>query len=77
MVAVVDVVTLFVLTTTLPVVLPADIVTLEGTLTTEGLSLERVTTAPPGRAGVARVIVATEVFPPRIVVGLSTKEASN
>src|SRR5262245_39357351 len=57
-----------------PLVAPAAIVTLAGTVATLVLALERVTTAPPLGAPLVSVTVPCEVFPPVTVVGLSVRD---
>src|SRR5215469_9044962 len=70
------VVTVFVLTVKLAVVLPAATVTLEGTVATAVLLLDRVTTVPPDGAGPLRVTVPTDGEGPLTVVGFKLKDAS-
>ena len=70
------IVTVFVLTAKLAVVLPAATVTLEGTVATALLLLERVTTAPPDGAGPESVTVPVEAVPPTTEVGLRLTELS-
>ena len=52
------------------VVLPANTVTDEGTAALLGLLLDKATTKPLAGAGVVSVTVATELLPPRTLVGL-------
>jgi hypothetical protein len=55
-------------------VAPAETVTLDGTVATPVLLLERATTAPPLGAGPFNVTVALEEFPPVRLEGLSVNE---
>jgi hypothetical protein len=73
-VALVEVVTVFVVTVKLAVVLPAVTVTLAGTVATPVLLLERVTTVPPDGAGPEMVIVLVEGEPPLTEVGFKVSE---
>ncbi len=57
-----------------PLVLPAGIVTLAGTVA-DVLLLEREIVSPPAGAAVPTVTVPFEVFPPTTELGLSTREA--
>ena len=66
--------TMFVFTGKVALVAPAGTVTLAGTEATDGLLLERETTAPPLGAGPFRVTVPVEGFPPVTVVGLRLSE---
>jgi hypothetical protein len=63
--------TIFVLTVKVALVAPAGTVTLPlgGTVATDGLLLERETTAPPPGAGPFSVTVPVEGFPPVTLVG--------
>jgi hypothetical protein len=65
------VVTVLVVTVKVAVLLLAGTVTLDGTVATAVLLLDRVTTAPPVRAGPLRVIVAVEELPPTTLPGAS------
>ena len=71
---VVEAVTALVLTVKDALVAPAGTVTLEGTLATVVLLLERATSAPPAGAGPVRVTVPVEEFPPVAVVGFNERE---
>ena len=53
---------------------PAETVTLESTVATEVLLLERLTTAPPLGAGALSVTVPIESSPPFTVEGLSVSD---
>jgi hypothetical protein len=55
-------------------VAPAEIVTLEGTVTTAGLLLERETRAPPLGAGPLSVTAPTEGDPPTTGLGVKLRE---
>ena len=55
-------------------VLPADTVTVDGTVATDVLLLERLTVAPPEGAAPVRVTVPVELFPPFTLVGFRVKE---
>jgi hypothetical protein len=61
------------LTVKLALVAPAATVTLEGTVTTDVLALEREITAPPLGAGLFKTTVPVELFPPVTLMGLSWK----
>jgi hypothetical protein len=74
MVTVVDAPTTLVLTVNDALVAPAATVTLEGTLATVVLLLERATCAPPAGAGPLNVTVPVEKFPPVTLVGFSESE---
>lgn len=74
MVADVDVVTDTVLTVKVPLVAPAAMVTLAGTLAVAGLLLESVTTAPPAGAAAVKVAVPVEAAGPTTLVGLTDTE---
>ena len=66
-----------VLTVKVAVVAPAGTVTVEGTLATEVLLLERATCAPPAGAGPLRVTVPVEdCTPPITLLGLSASETT-
>ena len=56
------------------VVEPAATVTLEGTVATEPLLLERENVTPPLGAALFRVICPVEELPPLTLVGLSATE---
>src|SRR5207302_643793 len=71
MVTVFDAATPLVFTVKVAVVAPPGIVTLGGTLATDGSLLERMTCAPPAGAGPLSVTVPVEGFPPITVVGFS------
>ena len=58
-----------VVTANVPLVVPAAMVSVAGTLATAVLLLARVTTAPPVGAGPLRVTVAVEAVPPWTLVG--------
>ena len=64
------------LTVKLAVVCPADTVTLDGTVATDGLPLWSVTVAPPEGAAPLRVTVPVELFPPVTLVGFRVSEES-
>jgi hypothetical protein len=68
--------TLCVLTVKVALVLPAGTVTLDGTVATDVLLLERVTTAPPEGAPELRVTVPVELFAPLTLVGFRVSEVS-
>ena len=63
-------------TVKLAVVLPADTVTLDGTVATDVLLLLRPTDAPPEGAADVRVTVPVELLPPVTLVGFSVNEES-
>ena len=63
-------------TVNVPLVEPATIVTLAGTVATPGVALESVTNAPPTPAGPSRVSVPCDVVPPMTLAGLSEIERS-
>ena len=63
-----------VVTVNVALVLPADTVTLEGTVATEVELLERVTAVPPVGAGPESVTVPVEGEGPMTVVGLRVRE---
>ena len=66
-----------VLTVKVAVVAPAGTVTVEGTLATEVLLLERATCAPPAGAGPLRVTVPVEdCTPPITLLGFNESEAT-
>ena len=66
--------TLCVWTVKLALVWPADTVTLDGTVATCVLLLERVTVAPPEGAAELRVTVPVELFLPLTLVGFKVSE---
>ena len=74
MVTVVELVEAEVVTWNAAVVEPAATVTLAGTVATEVLLLDKVTTVPPLGAGLLRVICPVEEFPPLTLVGLRASE---
>ena len=74
MVTEVEVATAVVVTVKVPEVAPAATVTLAGTVATDVLLLERVTTAPPVGAGPLRVTVPVEEVPPVTLVGFRVTE---
>lgn len=63
-----------VLTVKLALVAPALTVTLDGTVATDVLLLDRVTVAPPPGAGELKVTVPVELFPPLTDVGLRASD---
>ena len=63
-------------TVAVPLVFPAAIVTLAGSVATAVFLLESATTAPPEGAAPDKVTVACEVFPPTTVAGLSVIDES-
>ncbi|HZD32492.1 MAG TPA: hypothetical protein VE779_12625 [Candidatus Angelobacter sp.] len=69
-------VTALVVTVNVAVVLPADTVTLPGTVAAEVKLLESVTTAPPEGAGPDSVTVPVEGAGPVTVVGFRVSEFS-
>jgi len=69
MVTELDVDTAVVVTLKLTLVAPAGTVTLDGTLATPALLLDRLTAAPPLGAGALSVTVPIEELPPVTVVG--------
>ena len=69
-----DVDTAVVVTVKLALVAPAGTVTLDGTLATPALLLDRLTTAPPLGAGALSVTVPIEELPPVTVVGFKMRE---
>ena len=77
-----EIVTVLVVTTTLvvivkfAVVVPAGMVTLPGTIATNGALLARVTGAPPAGAGPDMVTVAVEELNPFTVVGFRVRDES-
>jgi hypothetical protein len=75
-VTLVAVLTPVVVTVNVPVVLPAGIVMLAGTVATVVLLLVSVTTAPPVGAATPSVTVPWLLAPPSTVVGVSTTELS-
>jgi hypothetical protein len=75
MVTEVVVATGFVLTVKLALVAPAATVTLDGTVATFVLLLDRLTTAPPLGAGPLNVTVPVEELPPVTLDGLNVSEA--
>jgi hypothetical protein len=66
--------TLVVLTVKVALVLPAAMVTLEGTVATDVFPLVSVTTAPPEGALPLRVTVPVELLPPLTLVGFRVNE---
>jgi hypothetical protein len=76
MVTGVDAVTLLLLAVKMALVAPAGMVTLEGTVTTPVLLLERETRTPPLGAGALSVTVPEEGDPPTTLVGLNESEVS-
>jgi hypothetical protein len=74
MVAVVEAVTVRVVTLKAAPVAPAGTVTLAGTVATAELLLEREMTAPPLRAGPLSVTLPVEGNPPLTLVGFSVSE---
>ena len=60
----------------LPLVSPAGIVILDGTLATDGTSLARVTTSPPSGAGSGSVTVPVDGLPPVTLFGLTVNDES-
>lgn len=66
--------TLCVLTVKLALVLPADTVTLDGTVTTDVLLLVSGTTTPPEGAAALRVTVPVELLRPVTLVGFRVSE---
>ena len=66
--------TFCVLTVKFAEVAPAGTVTLPGTVATEVLLLDSVTTAPPLGAAPLRVTVPVELLPPLTLVGLRLRE---
>jgi hypothetical protein len=75
-VTVVEKTTTDVFTMKVALVAPATTVTLAGTLATEGLLLERETTAPPLGAGPLNVTVPVDELPPVTLDGLRLSEES-
>src|SRR3989442_1594166 len=75
MVTEVDVATGLVLTVKVAVVAPLGTVTLDGTVATPGLVLERETRAPPLGAGPLNVTVPVEELPPVTLDGLKVRES--
>ena len=73
-VTLVEVATDFAVTVNAALVLPADTVTLDGTVATEVELLERVTTVPAVGAGPERVSVPVEGAGPITVAGLKVRE---
>jgi hypothetical protein len=74
MVTGVDAVTLLLVNVKIALVAPAGMFTLEGTVTTPVLLLERETRAPPLGAGALSVTVPEEGDPPTTLVGLSVSD---
>ena len=70
----VDAVTDTVLTVKVPLVAPAAMVTLPGTVAALGMLLDSVTTAPPAGAAVVNVAVPVEALPPTTLVGFTDTE---
>src|SRR5437016_1386277 len=77
MVTAVDVVTAWVVTVKVALVVPAGTVTLppSGTEATVGLLLEREMTAPPSGAGPLSVTVPVEGVAPATLIGFTAREA--
>ena len=73
-VTVVEVAEVWVDTRNAAIVDPAPIVTLDGTVATEVLLLDKETTMPPLGAGLLRIISPVEAFPPLTLVGFSVSE---
>ena len=71
-----DAVTTLVVTANVALVLPLATVTLPGTVATEGLPLDSVTTTPPLGAGPLSVTVPVEPLPPTTEDGLTDRETS-
>jgi hypothetical protein len=69
-------VTLLLLAVKIPLVAPAEMVTLEGTVITPVLLLERETRTPPLGAGLLSVTVPEEGDPPTTLVGLNESDVS-
>ena len=65
-----------VVTGNVAVILPPGTVTLAGTVATEGLLLDSVTTTPPLGAGPLSVTVPVEPLPPTTEDGLKDRETS-
>jgi hypothetical protein len=74
MLTVLDTATALVLTVNDALVAPAATVTLEGTLATVVLLLERATCAPPAGAGPLNVTVPVEEFPPMTLLGFNESD---
>jgi hypothetical protein len=64
----------YVVTEKVPVVAPAAIVMLTGTVAPDVLLLERLMTAPPDGAAPERVTVPVEALPPETLLGLTAIE---
>ncbi len=60
----------------LPLVSPPGIVILDGTLATDGTSLARATTSPPGGAGSGSVTVPVDDVPPATLFGFTVNDES-
>jgi hypothetical protein len=75
-VAAVELGTAEVVTENVALVLPSGTVTLAGTVATEGLPLDRDTTAPPPGAGPFSVTVPVEPLPPNTEDGFKDRETS-
>src|SRR3954469_26065719 len=69
--------TWLVVTVNVPVVEPAAIVMLEGTIAAPLLSLESVTTAPPDGAALSSVAVPVDGEPPATLVGFKVSDVSD
>src|SRR5262245_28897180 len=76
-VTVVGVETALVFTVNVPLVEPAAIVMLEGTVAAAVLSLDSVTTAPPEGAALSSVAVPCDVPPPATLFGFNVREVSD
>jgi len=76
MVTVVDKATALVFTVKFALVAPAGTVTLDGTVATVALLLDKETSAPPLGAGPLSVTVPVDEVPPVTLVGLRLSEVS-
>ena len=63
-------------TVKLALVCPADTVTLDGTVATDVLLLDRLTLAPPEGAAPVKVTVPVELFPPLTLFGFNVNDES-